>query len=653
MQSSILWAPDETAFATSSLARFAISCGFDPHDYEALHRWSIADKGAFWRGLWDFTGAIGNCGETSFVADPQHPMTSAKFFPDGKMNLAENLLSPGKDTDLAVIEADEGGHYATLTRGELRKKVARTAEGLKQAGIKPGDCVAGILPNRVEGLVALLATLSIGAIWSSCSPDFGAAAILDRIGQIKPKVLFSASQYRYGGKDFDISQRLADVVRGMSELEHLVLTAGSVGLASGSKVQVRDYGSFGSDAPLSFEHFPFSHPAYVLYTSGTTGAPKAIVHSTSSVLLQHLKEHMLHGDVRPGDVVSWYTNTAWMMYHWLVSSLSCRAAIVLYDGAPVLKAGDALDATPLWKLCEKANVTHFGTSPKYLSTLANEKYHPAEHHKLDALRQVLSAGAPVSPHQFDWVYDHIKRDMIFASISGGTEIMGCFMLGSPIHPVRQGELTVKGLGLAVDVMDDRNAPIIGRQGDLVCTEPFPSMPLTFWGKDGMKRYHDTYFSQRREIWTHGDVAEMTPYGSAIIYGRSDTTLKPGGVRIGTAEIYAACEQFPQIEDCLVFGSPTAADDDEEIVLCVKLQSNARLDASFAQAVRQKIRELASPRHVPHRIHAVTAIPYTLNGKRVEGAARAVLTGGVVKNRDSLANPECLDEYRKLDRSLAA
>lgn len=651
MQSSILWAPDEAAFATSNLARFAMFCGFDPRDYGTLHRWSIADKGTFWRKLWDFTGAIGDPGKIDFVADPEHPMTGAKFFPDGKMNLAENILSRGEDGELAVIEADEAGHYTTFTRSELRAMVARVAEGMTRAGIKPGDCVAGVLPNRIEGLVALLATLKLGAIWSSCSPDFGATAILDRIGQIKPKMLFTAARYRYGGKDFDIARRIEEVVRGMPGLEHLVLSAGSVPLAAGSKVACHDFASFGSDAPLSFERFPFSHPAYVLYTSGTTGAPKAIVHSACSVLLQHLKEHMLHGDVRPGDVVSWYTNTAWMMYHWLVSSLACGAAIVLYDGAPVLKTASGLDVTPLWKLCEKARITHFGTSPKYLATLANEQYHPAERHRLDALRHVLSAGAPVSPHQFDWVYEHIKRDLIFASISGGTEVMGCFMLGSPIHPVRRGELTVKGLGLAVDVMDERNAPIIGRQGDLVCTEPFPSMPLTFWGEGGLKRYHDTYFSQRREIWTHGDVAEMTPYGSAIIYGRSDTTLKPGGVRIGTAEIYAACELFSEIEDCLVFGAP--ADDDEEIVLCLKLQDGARLDASLASAIRQKIRDLASPRHVPHRIHAVTAIPYTLNGKRVEGAARAVVAGGTVKNRDSLANPECLDEYHKLDRGLAA
>jgi len=651
MQSDIVWQPNEASFETSNLARFARENGFDARDYDTLHRWSIADKGAFWRAVWDFTGVIGQAGERAFIDGAENPMTGAVFFPDARVNLAENLLR-GDDDAIAIHEADETGARRTVTRGELRTMVARTADGLRRAGVSRDDCVAGILPNRTEALVALLATATVGATWSSCSPDFGVTAILDRLGQIRPKVLFAAACYRYGGKDHDIAQRIVDIAKGMESVEHVVVTNGSLPAATGGELFTRhEYPAFGHEAPLVFERVPFCHPVYVLYTSGTTGAPKAIVHSTGGVLVQHLKEHALHGDVRAGDVVSWYTNTAWMMYHWLISALACDAAILLYDGAPILKTPAGLDVTPLWKAAERTGVTHFGTSPKYLATLADEGYAPGRHHDLSALKSVLSAGAPVSPHQFDWVYDHIKRDMVFASISGGTEIIGCFMLGSPIHPVRRGHLTVKGLGLAVNVMDDRNAPILGRQGDLVCTEAFPSMPLTFWGERGMQRYHDTYFSQRREIWTHGDVAEMTPYGSAVIYGRSDTTLKPGGVRIGTAEIYAACELFPQIEDCLVFGA--AVPGDEEIVLCVKLKDEAGLSDSFAKEVRQKIRDMASPRHVPHRIHAVSAIPYTLNGKRVEGAARTVLEGGVVKNMGSLANPECLDEYRDLDRSAAA
>lgn len=650
MRSDIVWQPDASCFETSNLAKFSRANGFDPRDYASLHRWSIAEKGEFWSAVWNFASIIGETGSRSLVEDATHPMTGTTFFPDGSINLAENLLR-GADDAIAIFEADETGHHGTVTRGELRAMVARTADGLRLAGITRDDCVAGILPNRTEALVALLATAAIGATWSSCSPDFGATAILDRLGQIKPKVLFAAASYRYGGKEHDIAQRVVEIASGMPSVKHLVITTGRVQASKSAGFTLHDYASFGNETSLSFERVSFRHPLYVLYTSGTTGAPKAIVHSVGGVLLQHVKEHILHGDVRPGDVVSWYTNTAWMMYHWLVSALACEASILLYDGSPILKTATGLDVTPLWKACEKAHVTHFGTSPKYLATLADEGYHPGERHDLSSLKSVLSAGAPVSPHQYDWVYDHIKRDMIFASISGGTEIIGCFMLGSPLHPVRRGQLTVKGLGLAVAVMDDRNAPIIGRQGDLVCTEPFPSMPLTFWGEGGMRRYHETYFSQRHEIWTHGDVAEMTPFGSAVIYGRSDTTLKPGGVRIGTAEIYSACELFPEIEDCLAFGAPVPGD--EEIVLCVKMKENVPFTEALAKQIRLKIRDLASPRHVPHRIHPVRAIPYTLNGKRVEGAARTVLEGGIVKNMGSLANPECLDEYRMLERNAAA
>ncbi|TPM98254.1 acetoacetate--CoA ligase [Mesorhizobium sp. B2-1-3A] len=647
--SSVLWAPAPAAFESSNLARFCRANGFDPRDYETLHRWSVSDLGAFWRAVWDFGRVIGDPGARSFLRDDQAPMTRSRFFPDASLNVAENLLR-GDDDRTAVIETDESGHFRTFTLGELRRRVARTARGLRAAGVASGDSVGGILPNRVEGLVALLATLSIGAVWSSCSPDFGAAAIVDRLGQIGVKVLFAAPRYHYARKEHDISERLAEIAAAMPTVTTLVLT-GEAGAKPDCAAACIAFDDFGSDGTLAFERVPFDHPAYVLYTSGTTGAPKAIVHRTGGVLLQHLKEHLLHGDVRPGDVMSWYTNTAWMMYHWLISGLACGATVVLYDGAPILKTADGLDPCPLWIMAERARVTHFGTSPKYLATLAAEGYAPGRLHDLSSLRSLLSAGAPVSPSQFDWVYAQVKPDMIFASISGGTEIIGCFLLGSPIHAVRRGELTVKGLGLAVAVMDERNAPVIGRQGDLVCTEPFPSMPLTFWGKDGDARYHATYFAARREIWTHGDVAEMTAHGSGIIHGRSDTTLKPGGVRIGTAEIYAACETFAEIEDCLVFGAPVEGD--EEIVLCVKLNAGFGLTSELAARIRRAIREGASPRHVPHRIHAVRAVPYTLNGKRVEGAARTTLEGKPVKNMASLANPACLEEYRALDRSKAA
>ncbi|MEQ9261299.1 MAG: acetoacetate--CoA ligase [Roseovarius sp.] len=638
----ILWRPQEAAFRDSAMARFAVHTGFDPKEYDSLHRWSVSDPGGFWKALWEFTGVIGERGETGFVPDPAAWMTGARFFPEARLNIAETLLR-GDGRETVVHEVLETGARQSVTRDELRARVGRVAQGLRSAGVAPGERVAGVLPNTIDALVALLATLSIGAVWTSCSPDFGTAAIVDRIGQVGPKVLFTSLRYTYAGKEHDIATRIAEVLERVPSVKTVVISgAGDLPGAATAAME-----SFGAPAAPEFLRLPFDHPAYILYTSGTTGAPKAIVHRAGGVLLQHLKEHVLHGDVRPGDRVIWYTNTAWMMYHWMVSALGAGAAIVLYDGAPILKGQGGLDPSPLWALAEEIGVTHLGISPKYLATLAAEGYAPGARHDLSSLRHLLVCGAPTLPHQFDWVYDAIKRDMPFSSISGGTEILGSFLIGSPLHPVRRGQLTVKALGHAVDVLDERGAPCIGRRGDLVCTEPFPSMPLTFWGEGGDVRYRDTYFGERAEIWTHGDVAELTHTGGAYVHGRSDNTLKPGGVRIGISEIYAVCESCPELEDFLVFGA--AHEGDEEVVLCLKPAEGAEITAEFAKRLRAQIREHASPRHVPARIHVVGGIPYTINGKRVEGAARATVAGGVVKNLGSLANPDCLEEYRRLTR----
>lgn len=645
MSDDILWSPATAAFSDSAMARFAIGQGFDPHDYDGLHRWSVSDPGAFWSTFWDFAGIQGIKGTTSFLPDEAAWMTGARFFPGARLNLAENLLR-GDDEETVVHEVLESGARQSITRGALKARVARVAEGLRQAGVVPGERVAGILPNTIDALVAAQAAVAIGAVWTSCSPDFGKAAIVDRIGQVEPKVLFATARYRYGGKTHDIAERLADVLSEMPSVQTLVLSGeGRVpGVASVAQE------SFGEEAPLRFERVPFDHPIYILYTSGTTGIPKAIVHRTGGVLLQHLKEHVLHGDVRPGDAVIWYTNTSWMMYHWMVSALGAGAAIVLYDGAPILKSEQGLDPAPLWSLAEDLGVTHLGVSPKYLATLAAEDYRPGARHDLFRLRSLLVCGAPTLPHQFDWVYAAVKAQMSFSSISGGTEILGCFLLGSPLHPVRRGQLTVPALGHAVAVLDERNAPCIGRRGELVCTEPFPSMPLTFWGEGGEQRYRQTYFGARAEIWTHGDIAELTASGGAYVHGRSDNTLKPGGVRIGISEIYAVCETYPEIEDFLAFGADYQGD--EEVVLCLKPVAGADLGPDLIKQVRQRIRNEASPRHVPARIHIVGDVPYTINGKRVEGAARTSLAGGVVKNLGSIANPQCLEEYRGLSRSAA-
>ncbi|MDX8452318.1 acetoacetate--CoA ligase [Mesorhizobium sp. VK9D] len=645
----ILWRPGREAAEASGLARFASAEGFDPADYRSLHAWSISDLGGFWSAVWDFAGVIGDKGETAFLASEEAWMTGARFFPEARLNFAENMLARAGD-GVAVHYCDETGRDIRVNGTELRARVARVADGLREAGIVPGDRVAGILPNTIDALVALLAAAATGAVWTSCSPDFGSAAIIDRIGQVGPMVLFVAPDYIYAGKRHDIRDRIAEVLACIASVELVVVSGASADTVETGSVRKASQDGFGSGDALEFARVPFDHPLYILYTSGTTGTPKAIVHRTGGVILQHLKEHLLHGDVREGDALLWYTNTAWMMYHWMISAMCCGAAVVLYDGAPILKTAGGLDCSPLWRLAERAGVAHLGISPKYLATLAAENYRPADHHDLAKLRALMSAGAPVMPHQFDWVYAAIKGDMMFASISGGTEILGCFLLGSPMHPVRRGQLTVPALGHAVGVMDDRGAAVIGRRGELVCTEPFPSMPLTFWGEGGWERYLGTYFADRPEIWTHGDVAELMPSGGGIVHGRSDSTLKPGGVRIGTSEIYAACETFAEIEDGVVFG--VSADGDEEVVLCLKAKPGAVVDAELVKRIRARIRADASPRHVPARIHLVSDIPYTINGKRMEGAARAAANGGKVKNLGSLANPACLAEYGALDRSAA-
>lgn len=639
----ILWSPTEKQKSETALWKFALQNGFDPNDYASLHRWSVSEKGEFWSALWNYCDVIGEKGQTTFQPDEAAWMTGARFFPEARLNLTENLLRGSNDA-VAVIAVDESGAREDVTRGELKARVAKVAEGLRNVGVVEGDRVAGIQPNNIDALVALLATLSIGGVWTSCSPDFGNAAIIDRIGQVSPKVLFAAAKYGYGGKEHNIGERIAAVVAQIPSITTLV-NSGEGEIPGSTSVHQND---FGTASELTFVHVPFDHPTYILYTSGTTGAPKAIVHRLGGVLLQHLKEHVLHGDVRPNDRVIWYTNTAWMMYHWTVSALAAEAAIVLYDGAPILKTPDGLDCTPLWKLTDDAQVTHLGISPKYLATLAAEEFLPGHRHKLESLRALLVCGAPTLPHQFDWVYDSIKRGISFSSISGGTEILGSFLIGSPIHPVRRGQLTVPALGHAVGVVDDRGVQVLEKRGELVCTEPFPSMPLTFWGEGGDKRYHDTYFGEREEVWTHGDVAELTYTGGGIVHGRSDNTLKPGGVRIGISEIYAVCESYSQFEDYLVFGA--MHEGDEEVVLCLKPADDAKVTPDLIKSLRQDIRSQASPRHVPARIHLVSDVPYTVNGKRVESAARTTLAGEKVKNLGSIANPHCLEEYKALDRN---
>ncbi|WP_031546085.1 acetoacetate--CoA ligase [Salinicoccus luteus] len=640
---SIVWEPSERRVSESNIKKFSDQIGIPFEPYENLHRWSIEQPEAFWSTVWDFAGIIGDKGETILLPAEDDGMLGAKWFPEADINLAENLLR-GNDSRIAVYEANEHGVQKGVKMSELRSMVAKAQEGLRKLGVEKGDRVAGIVKNDLQSLVSLLATASLGAVWSSCSPDFGGKGIIDRIGQVQPKVLIAALEYEYNGKSFNVRENIMAVSDELESVSAVVSLSETTDFALNSDVQLSTWCELLANdmEEPTFTRVPFNHPLYILYTSGTTGLPKCIVHSVGGVLLQHVKEHQLHCDVKKDDILSWYTSTSWMMYPWLVSGLASEASIVVYDGAPILKNRNSI----LWEIAEEIGITHFGTSPKYLATLEKCGYEPGENHDLSALKALMTTGAPLIGEQYDWVYDKIKEDLLLESVSGGTEIIGCFFMGTPIHPVIRGEITCKALGMAVEILDDAGSSVIEEKGELVCTQGFPSMPLTFWGEGGDDRYFNTYFSKNEGIWTHGDLVKETREGTFIIYGRTDTVLNPGGVRIGTSEIYRIVEQMPQIKDSLVFGYPI--ENDEEVALCI-MTENEGLDEEVVEEIRRNIRMKASPRHVPRRIYLVNEIPYTNNGKKVEGAVRSILHGQDVKNKASLANPGCLEEYLTLNK----
>ncbi|MCP3028568.1 acetoacetate--CoA ligase [Halobacillus sp. A5] len=632
--SPLLWEPSEERSHHSHIKAFADYVNQPLFPYERFHRWSITRIGEFWSSVWNYAGVIGDQGDTTII--PSSSMPDAEWFPNARLNFAENLLR-GSDDRLAAYEAGESGISRTITLGELKKMVAKAQQGLQNLGVQKGDCIAGVTTNTIDGLTALIAATSLGAVWTSCSPDFGTKGIVDRIGQAAPKVLFASLKYQYKEKPFNIEEKIRETTENLEDLSAVITLNGTAELPGVETKTWAELCANDAKSPV-FTETGFNDPLYILYTSGTTGLPKAIVHSVGGTLLQHVKEHQLHCDVQRNDVLFWYTNTAWMMYPWLVSGLASEAALLLYDGSPV----QSNNIAHLWDIADEAGVTHFGTSPKYLESLAKADVHLKSTHSLSRLKSIMSCGAPLAPEQYDWVYDTIKDDLHLASISGGTEIIGCFVMGSPVHPVKRGEIACKALGMAVDVLDERSASVYEKKADLVCTQPFPSMPLTFVGEDGDERYRRSYFSKRRDIWTHGDLAAQTLDEALIIYGRADTTLNPGGVRIGTAEIYRVVEHIPEIEDSVVFGLPK--DNDEEIVLCVVTKHFTK---ELADQVRRLIRSKASPRHVPKRIYQVESIPHTINGKKVEGAARTAALGHTVKNEASLRNPLSLQLFREL------
>jgi acetoacetyl-CoA synthetase len=632
----VIWQPSQERVARTHLEHFRRQAPGQPADYQALWEWSVSDLSGFWRSVWDFCGVEPSREPRAALEHEQMPGTT--WFPGARLNYAEHLLRRRDDVP-ALHATAEGRDDRTVSYAELARSVARVQASLRALGVEQGDRVAADLPNGVEAVVTFLAASSIGAIFSSTSPDFGVDGVLDRFGQIEPKILVTTDGYRYGGRSFPIGDTVRTVVNRLDSVEHVVVVDGlGTDLALERATLPWDQLDRGTATEPEFAQLPFDHPLYVLYSSGTTGRPKSIVHSTGGVLLQHLKEHVLHTDLRPGeDALSWYTTCGWMMWNWIVSGLACGVTVVLIDGSPAFP-----DLERLWHLVDRAGVTHFGTSPRYLASCRDAGLRPRDVADLSSLRSVMSTGAPLHPEQFDWVYDAVHPDVQLASISGGTDIVSVFAGGVPTLPVRRGELQARALGMAVEAWRD-GQPVIGEQGELVCTRPFVSMPLGFWGDDDGSRYHDAYFADHPGVWTHGDYIEIRPEGGVVIYGRSDTTLNPGGVRIGTAELYRAVEPLDEIVDVLAVDRPT--DGDTEIVLFVQLAEGVALDDDLRSTIRAVIREANTPRHVPKHIVAVDSIPYTRSGKKTEKAVRQLLRGQEPGNEHALVNPEALDDFR--------
>jgi acetoacetyl-CoA synthetase len=640
-----LWKPSKARIAAANLTAFMHSAerrwGVECADYDALHRWSVTHPEQFWTTLWDFAGVVAEKRGERVLADA-NKMPGAKWFPDARLNFAENLLR-SHDTADALVFWGEDKVKGRASHAELYRAVAQTAWALRDMGVDRGDRVAAYLPNLPAAVVAMLATASIGAIFSSASPDFGVQGVLDRFGQIAPKVLFACDGYYYNGKVIDCLGKVAEIAARMPSLERVVIVpyAGSGADIAAVKhgVSLADFlAPFAGEREIRFERLPFDHPLYILYSSGTTGVPKCIVHSAGGTLLQHLKEQRLHSDIKTGDRLFYFTTCGWMMWNWLVSGLASGATLLLYDGSPFVGRGNIL-----FDYAEAEGMTHFGTSAKFIDAIAKINLAPAKTHKLDRLRAIFSTGSPLVPEAFNYVYDSIKRDVQLASISGGTDIISCFVLGNPVGPVWRGEIQCRGLGMAVEVFDEAGRPVRRTKGELVCLKPFPSMPVGFWNDPDGRKYRAAYFEKYPGIWCHGDFIEETAHGGFVIYGRSDATLNPGGVRIGTAEIYRQVEKLDEVLEALVIGQDW--EKDTRVVLFVKLREGLTLDDALARRIKDVIRENTTPRHVPAKILQVGDIPRTKSNKIVELAVRNLVHGEPVKNVEALANPEALDWFR--------
>jgi acetoacetyl-CoA synthetase len=640
----MMWRPSPERIAASNLTAFmkaaSAVAGRSFADYSALWRWSVEDPGAFWRLVWTWSGVIGDGpGEPS--VENIGKMPGAKFFPQARLNFAENLLRKN-DGSTAFVFWGEDKVRRRMTWAELNAAVSQLQQAMKAAGVGKGDRVAGIVPNMPEAIIAMLAAASLGAAWSSCSPDFGVQGVLDRFGQIEPKILFAVDAYHYNGKTHDVLGKLTEIVPKLPTLAQTVVipyVAEAPVVASVPKAVTwpQFTAAFAPKRP-EFTRLPFNHPLYILFSSGTTGVPKCIVHGAGGTLLQHLKEHRLQSDVKPGDRVFYFTTCSWMMWNWLVSGLASEATLLLYDGSPFYPSGNIL-----FDFADAEGMTLFGTSAKYIDACAKAGLEPIKTHKLADMRTMTSTGSPLVDESFDYVYRSIKTDVHLASISGGTDIVSCFVIGNPIGPVYRGEIQARGLGLAVEVFDDDGKPARGSKGELVCVKPFPSMPIGFWNDPDGKKYHAAYFERFPNVWCHGDWTAITEREGVIIYGRSDAVLNPGGVRIGTAEIYRQVEQIPEVMESIVVGQDW--DRDVRVVLFVRLRDGVKLTPELEKRIKDQIRKNTTPRHVPAKILQVQDIPRTKSGKIVELAVRDVVHGRPIKNKEALANPEALDLYR--------
>jgi acetoacetyl-CoA synthetase len=638
-----LWQPSQARIAGANVTAFARAAirewGLKFNSYPAFYQWSVDEPEQFWLSLWQYAGVKASRRGERVLLHGEH-MRGAKWFPDARLNFAENLLRR-RDRRDAMVFWGEDKVEQRVSHAQLYDDVSRLAQALRAAGVQAGDRVAGYLPNLPQTIMAMLAVASIGAIWSSCSPDFGVQGVLDRFGQIEPKILFAADGYWYNGKAIDSLAKAAEIAQHLPTLARVVLVPY---LADNADVSAVPNGERLSDfiAPytardIEYAQLPFDHPLYIMYSSGTTGVPKCIVHGAGGTLLQHLKEHQLHSDVKSGDRLFYFTTCGWMMWNWLASGLASGATLLLYDGSPFIRRGAIL-----FDFAEAEGMTHLGTSAKFIDAISKVNLRPCASHKLRKLRAILSTGSPLAPESFDYVYRDIKADVCLSSISGGTDIISCFVLGNPVLPVYRGEIQCRGLGMKVEVYDEQGKPVCAKKGELVCTRPFPSMPIGFWNDPDGKRYHDAYFAKYADVWCHGDYVELTERGGMIIYGRSDAVLNPGGVRIGTAEIYRQVEQLGEVLESLVIGQEW--NKDVRVVLFVKLREGLTLDDALIDKIKNRIRTNTTPRHVPAKVLQVEDIPRTKSGKIVELAVRDVVHGAAVKNAEALANPEALAYY---------